>query len=72
MTAPKAAHTPWSVSGAIAAQSQAHDRLARAVAENRAVEIWQGQCRITTCADLRAAQMWIGRSKKYRIVQQGA
>lgn len=62
----------WSVTGAIAVQSAAHSRLESAIAEKRAVEIWQGNCHITTCASIGAAQMWIGKSKKYRIVQQAA
>ncbi len=64
--------TAYSVTGAIAAQSEAHDRLVRAIDENRAFEIWEGTFKHTTCASLSAAQAWIGRSKKYRIVQQGA
>jgi hypothetical protein len=61
----------FSVTGAIAVQSQAHSELVSAIAQNRAVEIWQGNCRITTCANLRAAQLWIGKSKKYTVIQQG-
>jgi len=62
----------FSITGAVAIQSQAHDRLTKALAENRAVEIWMGDCRVTTCESLRAAQMWVGKSKKYCIVQQAA
>lgn len=64
--------TTWSITGAIAAQSAAHDRLQRAVDNQTAVEIWLGDCRITTAADMSAALMWVGKSKKYRLVQQRA
>jgi hypothetical protein len=62
----------WSVGSAIAAQSKAHDRLVKAIENKAAVEIWMGDCRITTCASMGAARLWIGNSKKYRVVQQGA
>lgn len=62
----------WSVNGAIAVQTQAHNALETAIRENRAVHIFMGNCQITTCASLAAAKLWIGKSKKYRIVPQSA
>jgi hypothetical protein len=64
--------TVWSVNGAIAAQSAAHDRLETALSEKRAFEIYLGSARVTTCASLAAAKMWVGKSKRYTIIQQGA
>ncbi len=59
--------TAWSVTGAIAAQSAAHDRLTRAIAEKRSYGIYLGSCRVTTAASLSAARMWVGKSKRYTI-----
>jgi hypothetical protein len=60
----------WNVTGAIAAQSSAHSRLERAIAEGRAVLIYMGNCHVTTCESIAAAKFWIGKSKKYRIVTE--
>lgn len=63
----------WSVTGAIAAQGTAHERLMKAIENGTAVHIFMGDCQITTCASVGIAKMWIGKAvKKYRIVPMGA
>ncbi len=64
--------TPWNVTGAIAAQSAAHDRLTRAIAEKRSYGIYLGSYRVTTAESLNAARMWVGKSKRYTIIADGA
>lgn len=61
----------FSVSGAIAAQSQAHDAMARSMANG---DTWQVYCRgapYVTCASYRAAVLFVGknRQKLYSIVK---
>ena len=58
----------WSATGAIEAQSAAHDRLQRAIANGSAVEIWMGESQLYTCANYAAAIAFIGKSRRYRIV----
>jgi hypothetical protein len=57
----------FSVTGLIAIQTQAHNELTAAIKENRAVSIYLGECRVTTCASVAAARLWIGKSKRYTI-----
>jgi hypothetical protein len=62
------AGTAWSVAGAIAVQSAAHAVLERAIAEERTFGVYIGAARIVTCASRRAAEMYVGKSKKYTII----
>lgn len=58
----------WSVNGAIAVQTEAHDRLERAIAEKRSFGIYIGKARITTAASFASAKMYVGRDKRYTIL----
>lgn len=58
----------WNVAGAVAMQSEAHDRMTKALETKQAFFIYQGDCHITTASSLSAAKMWVGKSKKYTIV----
>ena len=59
----------WSVTGAIAMQTAAHNELVKAVENKTGYTIWYGNCQITSCASLAAARLWVGKSKKYTIKQ---
>ena len=58
----------WSVNGAIAVQTEAHNRLEKALAEKRTFGIYLGKARVVTCANLAAAKMYVGKSTRYTII----
>lgn len=58
----------WSVNGAIAMQTSAHERLMKAIENKTGYYIYFNGCQITTAESLRAAQLYVGKSKRYTIV----
>jgi hypothetical protein len=60
--------TPFSTTGAIAAQSNAHTRLMAAIANGTAVRILYNGAPYMTAPSLAAAKMLVGTSKAMTIV----
>lgn len=64
--------TQWNLTGAIATQSMARGCLENSIANGTSWQIWMGDCQLYTCPSYEAAQAFIGKSKRYRIVKGGS
>lgn len=59
----------FSVSGAVAVQSEAHARMEKAIATGTTWKVLFNGAPYVTCSSYRAAVAFVGKSKRYTIVQ---
>jgi hypothetical protein len=73
------AMTAWNVTGALKAQSRAHERLQRAIEDGSAVRVLFKGCLYVTCESCESAERFIGKNHaghysivRYSVNQDGA